>query len=291
MGSKSHGTGQFTINSKRGVVVLDEKVLSPKLHRHYQFYFDQIDEIDYSGERPHLTCEDVVDAHYLICDHFLRIGEGIAGFGPRDFGLLSSAVARQLSSAGGVFVYSDFWDIASSLIFGLINDHPFHDGNKRTAFLSSVFFMMEHGYLPSNDIVQVEDFMVEIADFKGSHGRNMEIAEISPKFKTLFRKQDNRMSYIVTFNELQSLLKAHNCVLREPSGNYINVYKAEERVGQIGFPGWSREVSRNAISTVRKTTGLLPRNGFDAQVFFKGADPLSVLIGLYEEPLKRLAYR
>ncbi|MQR99527.1 type II toxin-antitoxin system death-on-curing family toxin, partial [Gluconobacter sp. AC10] len=26
-----------------------------------------------------------------------------------------------------------------SLIFGLVNDHPFHDANKRTAFLRSVF--------------------------------------------------------------------------------------------------------------------------------------------------------
>lgn len=271
--------------------MLDKENLSPGLHDHYRFYLNQLDEIDYSGDRPHLNCEDVVDAHYLICDHFLRLGEGIAGYGPKDFGLLSSAVARQLASAGGVFVYSDFWDIASSLIFGLINDHPFHDGNKRTAFLSSVFFMMEHGYIPAVDIVEVENFMVDIAEFKEKNHRNMEISEISPLFKSLFRKQDNRMSYIVTFNELQYLLGTHGCSLREPSGNYINIYVGEVRVGQIGFPGWSREVSRNAISTVRKSTGLIPENGFDAQVFFKGADPLNVLIGMYEEPLKRLAYR
>ncbi|MFG1350860.1 type II toxin-antitoxin system death-on-curing family toxin [Xanthobacter autotrophicus] len=271
--------------------MLDRSTLSPKLYDNYKHYYTQIDEIDYSGDRPHLNCEDVLDAHYLICDHFLKLGEGIAGFGPKDFGLLSSAVARQLSSAGGVFVYNDFWDIASSLIFGLINDHPFHDGNKRTAFLSSVFFMMQHNYLPATDIVAVEDFMVEIADLKRINARNMEIDEISPKFKTMFRRQDNRMSYIVTFNELNGLLNAHGCSIANPSGNYINVYKGVDRVAQIGFPGWSKEVSRNAISTVRKATGLIPENGVDAQVFFKGADPLSALIGAYEEPLKRLAYR
>jgi death-on-curing family protein len=271
--------------------MLDRGDLSPKLYENYAFYFGQISEVDYSGDRPHLTCEDVIDAHYLICDHFLKIGEGIAGFGPKDFGLLSSAVSRQLASAGGSFVYSDFWDIASSLIFGLINDHPFHDANKRTAFLSSVFFMMEHGYTPSVDIKDVEDFTVEIADYNRANGRHMEIMEISPRFKTMFRKQDNRMSYIVTFNELQALLTPHGCSIGSPSGNYINVYRGNERVAQIGFPGWSKEVSRNAISTVRKSTGLLPENGIDAQVFFKGADPLSTLIGAYEEPLRRLAYR
>lgn len=271
--------------------MLDGNDLSPKLYENYLYYYVQINEIDYSGDRPYLTCEDVMDAHYLICDHFLKLGEGIAGFGPKDFGLLSSAVCRQLASAGGSFVYSDFWDIAASLIFGLINDHPFHDGNKRTAFLSSVFFMMEHGYIPAVEITDVEDFTVEIADFKRVNGRHMEVSEIAPRFKTMFRKQDNRMSYIVTFNELQSLLRVRGCSIGNPSGNYINVYRGEERVAQIGFPGWTREVSRSAISTVRKATGLLPENGVDAQVFFKGADPLSTLIGIYEEPLKRLAYR
>lgn len=271
--------------------MLDNDALSPELYKNYLHFYEFIDEIEYQGDRPHLNCEDVIDAHYLICDHFYKIGEGIAGFGPKDFGLLSSAVARQLASAGGKFVHEDFWDIASSLIFGLINDHPFHDGNKRTAFLSSVFFMMEHGYVPSTDITEVEDFMVEIADFKRVNDRHMKVEEISPKFKSLFRKQDNRMSYIVTFNELQALLSAHECSISNPQGNYIDVYRGADRVAQIGFPGWSREVSRNAISTVRKSTGLVPANGIDAQVFFKGADPLSALIGVYEEPLRRLAYR
>ena len=271
--------------------MLDSNSLSSNLYKIYDHHVRQIEEIDYNGDRPHLTCEDVLDAHFLICDHFFKLGEGIAGFGPKDIGLLSSAVSRQLASAGGSFVYNDFWDIASSLIFGLINDHPFHDGNKRTAFLSSVFFMMEHGYTPSVDISEVEDFTVEIADFKRINNRHMRVEEIAPRFKSMFRKQDKRMSYIVTFNELQKLLSAHNCSIANPSGNFINVYVGENRVSQIGFPGWTKEVSRNAISTVRKSTGLLPENGIDAQVFFKGADPLSELIGEYEEPLKRLAYR
>ncbi|MFT4012335.1 MAG: type II toxin-antitoxin system death-on-curing family toxin, partial [Paracoccus sp. (in: a-proteobacteria)] len=149
-----------------------------------------------------------MDAHYLICDHFLILSEGIAGFGPKDFGLLSSAVSRQLASAGGQFVYNDFWEIASSLIFGLINDHPFHDGNKRTAFLSSVFFMMEHGYTPSVDMTEVEDFTVEIDYFKRKNERITEVFEIAANFKSMFRKQGNRITYLVTYNELQQLLGA-----------------------------------------------------------------------------------
>lgn len=271
--------------------MLEVKDLDLRLFDHYSHFYQQLEEIDYSGDRPHLTCENVLDAHYLICNHFLKFGEGIGGVGPKDFGMLSSAVSRQVSSAFGTFVYNDLWEIAASLIFGLINDHPFHDANKRTAFLSSVFLMLENGFVPRVDVAEVEDFTVEIAEFNGLHGRHMDITEIAPRFKTMFRPRDNRISYIVTFNELQGLLSAHGCSIGNPNGNFINVYKGDIRVAQIGFPGWSKEVSRNAIATVRKSTGLTAENGYDAQVFFKGEDPLRLLIGEYEEPLRRLAYR
>lgn len=271
--------------------MLEKSDLAPELYDNYIHYLKNISEIPYDGDRPFLSCEDVLDAHYLIGNHFLKKGEGMGGFGPKDFGLLSSAVARQLTSVGGMYVYDDMWEIASSLIFGLVNDHPFHDANKRTAFLSSVFFMLENGYVPSVDIQVVEDFTVEIAEFHSKNNRHMRIDEISPKFKSMFRKKDARIYYVITFNELQGILSNHGCSLRNPRRNYIDVYNGENKVSQIGFPGWKNEVTRNAISTVRKTTGLTADNGYDAQVFFKDADPLNILIGEYEEPLRRLADR
>jgi death-on-curing family protein len=203
--------------------MIDPGSISQKLYDSYSYHHQLIDEIDYSGDRPHLSCEDVLDAHYLIADHFLRLGEGIGGIGPKDFGLLSSAVSRQLASVGGSFVYNDVWEIGASLIFGLINNHPFHDANKRTAFLSAVYYMLEHGYVPRVDIVEVEDFTVEIANYNSLNGRHMKIDEIAPRFKSMFRIRDNSTSYIVTYRELRNLLSQHGCSLRNPSGNYIDV--------------------------------------------------------------------
>lgn len=271
--------------------MIDKEIIDDRL---YEVYFAQlalIDEIDYSGDRPHLSCEDVLDAHYLIAEHFRNLGEGIGGFGPKDVGLLSSAVGRQLTSVGGIFVYTDVWEICSSLIFGLINNHPFHDANKRTAFLSSVFFMLENGYVPRVNITEIEDFTVEIASFNLNHGRHIKVEEIAPRFKTMFRARDNRIAYVITYRELDKILFEFGCSLRNPEGNYIGVFRGEERVTKIGFPGMTKEVGRKAIASVRKATGLTPENGFDAQVFFKGEDPLKKLIGEYEEPLKRLADR
>ncbi|MEE4211713.1 MAG: type II toxin-antitoxin system death-on-curing family toxin [Parvularcula sp.] len=271
--------------------MIDDGTIHKNLHESYLRHYRLIEEIDYSGDRPHLSCEDVLDAHYLICNHFYRLDENLGGIGPKDFGLLASAVSRQLASVGGTFVYDSIWDIGASLIFGLINNHPFHDANKRTAFLSSVYFMLENGYTPRVDIVEVEDFTVEIANFNAVNGRHMSVEEISPRFKTMFRKRDNATSYVITFRELRQLLSQNNCSLRNPSGNYIDVYKGEHRVLKIGYPSEGKEVGRKALMSLRKATGLTAENGVDAQVFFKGADPLRKLIGEYEEPLRRLADR
>lgn len=49
--------------------------------------------------------------------------------------------------------------------------------------------MLENGYVPSVDIQVVEDFTVEIAEFHSKNNRHMRIDEISPKFKSMFRKR------------------------------------------------------------------------------------------------------
>ena len=271
--------------------MIDANALDPKLFNTYEHHLRQIDEIDYSGDRPHLSCEDVLDAHYLIAEHFRKLGEGIGGFGPKDVNLLSTAVGKQLTSAGGKFVYTDLWDIAAALTVGLITNHPFHDANKRTAFLSSVYMMMENGYTPRVDIQEVEDFTVEIANYHAETAKHIRVEEVAPRLKTMFRETDNRISYVVTYRELDHILKQHGFHLDAPLKNYIFVYKGDVRILKIGFPGMSREVGRNVIALVRKATNLTADQGVDAQVFFKGADPLKLLIGAYEEPLKRLADR
>lgn len=120
--------------------MIDAAGIDERLYSNYLNQLASVREVDFEADRPHLSCEDVLDAHFLIGNHFLQLGEGIGGFGTKDPGLLSSAVARQVASVGQSYVYDDLWDIAATLLFGLINNHPFYDANKRTAFLASVFF-------------------------------------------------------------------------------------------------------------------------------------------------------
>ena len=59
--------------------------------------------------------------------------------GVRDLGLLESALARPLNR----FAYGDedLANLAAAYAFGLARNHPFIDGNKRTAFASMIVFL------------------------------------------------------------------------------------------------------------------------------------------------------
>lgn len=61
----------------------------------------------------------------------------------RDSGLLNSALARPLNlHAHGE---SDRCTLAASYAFGIVRNHPFVDGNKRTAFLTAYVFLRLNG--------------------------------------------------------------------------------------------------------------------------------------------------
>ena len=75
--------------------------------------------------------------------------------GLRDPGLLDSALAR----ARPLYAYGkpDTCDLAAAYAAGIIRNHPFVDGNKRTGFMSAYLFMAENGLqltVPEVEVVQ-----------------------------------------------------------------------------------------------------------------------------------------
>ena len=75
--------------------------------------------------------------------HLKQIQRHGGGHGIRDEGMLESALARpqNLAACGEPTVF----DLAASYAFGLARNHPFIDGNKRTAFVASVLFLRLNG--------------------------------------------------------------------------------------------------------------------------------------------------
>lgn len=65
--------------------------------------------------------------------------------GLRDIGLLESAVARPQASFGGQNLYPTLFLKAGALVHSLLRNHPFVDGNKRTAIYSAMTFLELNG--------------------------------------------------------------------------------------------------------------------------------------------------
>lgn len=76
-------------------------------------------------------------------DRLLALDGGAAGV--RNVGLLQSALARprQLRAYGDA---PDTIDMAAAYTVGIVRNHPFVDGNKRTAFVVGVLFLELNGY-------------------------------------------------------------------------------------------------------------------------------------------------
>jgi death on curing protein len=64
--------------------------------------------------------------------------------GLRDEGLLESAMARPRQLAA-YDEGADLIDLAASYTFGIVRNHPFIDGNKRTGFVLGVLFLEHNG--------------------------------------------------------------------------------------------------------------------------------------------------
>jgi death-on-curing protein len=58
-----------------------------------------------------------------------------------DFGLLESAVLRPQTSVFGADAYPDIHTKAGALMHSLVRNHPFIDGNKRTAVLAVIVWL------------------------------------------------------------------------------------------------------------------------------------------------------
>lgn len=85
--------------------------------------------------------------------HHRQLAEHGGGTGVRDMALLDSALARpqQLHAYGNP--PPDLAALAASLAFGLARNHPFVDGNKRTAAVCcETFILLNGGALRADDL-------------------------------------------------------------------------------------------------------------------------------------------
>jgi death-on-curing protein len=104
-----------------------------------------------------LTLEQILEIHALV----IEVTGGSAGL--RDLGRLEAALATQTQNVFGEELYPSLVDKAAALIRGIVADHAFVDGNKRTAMLAGITLLSINGQRFSAKQGEIEDFAVQIA--------------------------------------------------------------------------------------------------------------------------------
>ena len=86
-----------------------------------------------------LNLAEVIEVH---TDQIQRYG---GQDGVRDFGLLESALAQPEASFAGEWLHEGLYDMAAAYAYHLCQNHPFIDGNKRTALACALVFLELNG--------------------------------------------------------------------------------------------------------------------------------------------------
>jgi death on curing protein len=114
----------------------------------------------------YLTADEILTIHYTIMEVY-GAGEQAGIFFQDRF---EAAVERPKAHFFGQEVHQTLWEKAGAFVQSLIQEHPFHNGNNRTALTCLIVFLEANGYEFTMSNKDAEDFMVEITigdKFKG----------------------------------------------------------------------------------------------------------------------------
>lgn len=110
-----------------------------------------------------------------IHDRMVKEFGGSAGV--RDIGLVESAVGRTQATFDGKDLYESIFDKAAALLQSLLKNHPFVDGNKRTALTAAGSFLKINGWNIINNHKEEVAFAVKVDN------QNLTLEQISKWLK------------------------------------------------------------------------------------------------------------
>lgn len=176
----------------------------------------------------------------------------------------------------------------------LINNHAFHNGNKRVALVAAQVYLAKENYWLEKSS---DDDMYEFARAAAAHeicqNRTDEISTMSKWLENSSRKA-SKEEFPLKYSDLKEALQQFGYDLTPPDKEFVDVLKSGQRVERIkkeGIKGF-RPYHTHYIADLRKRLGLTRENGIDSSVFYgipTTANTASVFIQLRWEVMSKLA--
>lgn len=287
------------------------KYLSKELYDEYTRMHKMMPDIE-GLSHPFINSSDVLHAYFILVDYFTDVsapGEVETMLvGLRSTDLLGSALGRQNVSFNGVRKYTDPIEICATLFYGLVKDHAFSDGNKRTSLLILLYQLSLFGFMPCTKVTQYEKLVLAVAanelstkfskEWKKFEKRSdQEIQTISYLLRRMAKRKDNSYHIAPTTKDFCDALSETDveCSLsngklhfsREEKSGFLLKLKKSSYQYALPFNGWTRTIGPK---TARETLRAL--NLYDQfasyQDLFDKQEPLYKLVDDFNVPLRRL---
>ena len=107
----------------------------------------------------------MIDRKTAEAIHAILIERFGGSSGIRDIGAMESALARPFATFDQIELYPNPLDKAAALLENLLINHPFVDGNKRTAYVLTRLTLMDYGI--DLEATQDEKYAMVISASKG----------------------------------------------------------------------------------------------------------------------------
>lgn len=253
-----------------------------------------------------LSVDEVCQVHEALVHDFLTAGDPISPAGVRDQNLLQSAVSRPGTSIGEVLKYSTVEAHGAALLHSLVHNHPFYNGNKRTALVSLLVFLDRNSLLLTCTKKDLFSLVLRVArhrlvPYTANQFPDREVIAIA-QWICANSRTIRRGERPLKWRELRRILEQLSCSIGNPlPGNKIKIERVE-RTRLLGIPRTRRlkittgyrsdgmEVDVRTLNFIRRELRLDEQNGYDSEYFYgKGQKKPDEFIGQYRTLLKRLS--
>jgi len=107
-----------------------------------------------------------LDKKTILAFHQDQIETYEGSSGIRDEGLLDSALAQPQASFDGEYIHENIFEMAAAYGLHICKNHPFYDGNKRTALIAMYTFLYVNGYRLKADKKSLFAIVMDLANGK-----------------------------------------------------------------------------------------------------------------------------
>lgn len=219
-----------------------------------------------------MNIEQIKYIHEFLVIYFHDKEDPVSPPGIKNEGILESSVQRPFMSVGGQDAYKGVFNKGAALFHSLINNHCFHNGNKRAALLSTLSYLGENGYwvtIPSDE--DMFEFTRKSAAHELCESRQDELSFISSWFKSNSRRRSNGEN-MLKIHELREILYGFGYEFGNDSNNgrYFELVKNNRVVTKIlkkGAKG-KEDYDKQYIQRLRKTLKLTAAYGVDSYSFY-----------------------